>query len=577
MSHADVIDVDVARILPGLFYERLKRTPSAVAYRYFDQQQDQWCDITWKKMASEISRWQAAIKCLGLSKGDRIAIIAHNSPQWIMYEQAALGLGLVIVPLFFNDRADNIAYVLADSGSRLLLLQDKEQWQEIVKAADQFDSKLHIWSLENCDDPRVQPVAQILGDTHQSQPEVTVSNPDALATIVYTSGTTGRPKGVMLSHRNILWNCNAGMQTTAIYPDDSFLSFLPLSHTLERSIGYYLPMMAGASVAFARSVPLLAEDLLTIKPTVLISVPRIYERVQAKVYEQLDGGAKEKLFHLAVAVGWSKFLHQQGREAWSPKLLLWPLFKKLVAKKLMDKLGGRLRIAITGGAPIPEETSKLFIGLGLDLLQGFGMTELSPVLSVNRTESNEPNSVGLLLPDAEAKIAENGELLARSPGIMQGYWNRPEATAKAIDDEGWLHTGDIARMEGERIFITGRLKDVLVLANGEKIPPTDMEMAIGSDPLIEQVMVVGEGKAFLSALIVLADDPRAKQLTEEQVHERVNEKIKSFPGYAQLRKVCVVDEPWTIDNDMLTPTLKIKRNCIAECYASQIDFMYQKC
>lgn len=575
MSQADVIDVDVARILPGLFYERLKRSPSAIAYRYFDKQKNCWCELTWKKMAAEISRWQAAIKRLRFSKGDRVAVIAHNSPQWIMYEQAALGLGLVVVPLFFNDRADNIAYVLADSGSRLLLLQDKEQWQEISKAADQLDPALSLWSLEDCEHEDVQSVAQVLCDTHQSQPEVTVSDPKALATIVYTSGTTGRPKGVMLSHRNILWNCNAGIRGVSIYPNDNFLSFLPLSHTLERSIGYYLPMMAGATVTFARSVPHLAEDLLTTQPTVMISVPRIYERVQAKVYEQLNGGVKEKLFHLAVAVGWMRFLHQQGRGRWSPALLLWPLLRQLVAKKLMAKLGGHLRIAITGGAPMPEDTSKLFIGLGLNLLQGFGMTELSPVLSVNQTAANEPTSVGLLLPDAEAKIAENGELLARSPGMMIGYWNCPDATAEAIDEDGWLHTGDIARLEGERVFITGRIKDVLILANGEKVPPADMEMAIGSDPLIEQVMVIGEGKPFLSALIVLADDPRAKQLSESQLHERVCDRIKSFPGYAQIHRIAMIDESWTIENDMLTPTLKLKRTKIIERYHGTIESLYQ--
>ena len=485
MSRTDVIDVDVAQTLPGLFCERLRRSPEAVAYRHFDKQTHQWQDLSWSQMAAEISRWQAAIRRLGLNAGDRVAVMAVNSPAWIMYEQAALGLGLVVVPLFFNDRADNIAYVLADSGSRLLLLQDIDQWRELSQAADQLSSDLHIWGLEDCNDARVQPVDGLLADAEATQVTLAVDAPDALATIVYTSGTTGRPKGVMLSHRNILWNCHAGMRAVAIYPDDSFLSFLPLSHTLERSIGYYLPMMAGASVAFARSVPQLAEDLLTIRPTVLISVPRIYERVQAKINEQLTGGVKAKLFRLAVVVGWARFLHQQGRGAWQPKLLLWPLLRSLVADKVLAKLGGRLRVAISGGAPMPEDTARLFIGLGLNLLQGYGMTESSPVLSVNQTEANEPTSVGLLLPDVEAKTADNGELLARSPGVMLGYWNHPEASAETVDQEGWLHTGDIARLEGDRVFITGRLKDVIVLANGEKVPPADMEMAIGADPRSE--------------------------------------------------------------------------------------------
>lgn len=575
MSRSDVIDVEVAKTLPGLFCERLKRGPEAVAYRHYDKRQRQWRDLSWAQMAAEISRWQAAIRGLGLSKGDRVAVMAVNSPAWIMYEQAALGLGLVVVPLFFNDRADNIAYVLADSGSRLLLLQDKDQWQELSQAADQLSPDLHIWGLEDCADARVQPVAKLLADV-AADLELAVDEPDALATIVYTSGTTGRPKGVMLSHRNILWNCHAGMRAVAIYPEDSFLSFLPLSHTLERSIGYYLPMMAGASVAFARSVPHLAEDLLTIRPTVLISVPRIYERVQAKINEQLSGGIKAHLFHLAVAVGWARFLHQQGRAAWQPKLLCWPLLRSLVADKVMAKLGGRLRVAISGGAPMPEDTAKLFVGLGLNLLQGYGMTESSPVLSVNQTEANEPASVGLLLPDVEAKTAENGELLARSPGVMLGYWNHPEASAETVDPEGWLHTGDIARLDGDRVFITGRLKDVIVLANGEKVPPADMEMAIGADPLFEQVMVLGEGRPFLTALVVLADVPRAKQLDEAAVLARLCEHIKCFPGYAQIRRVALIDELWSVENDMLTPTLKLKRANIMARYSETIESLYKK-
>jgi len=575
LPRTDIIDVDVARILPGLFCERLKRSPDAIAYRHFDKGQQQWVDLTWRQMATEIARWQAAIKQLGLAKGDRVAVMAHNSPFWILYEQAALGLGLVVVPLFFNDRADNVAYVLADSGSKLLLLQDQAQWNELSKADDQLSPALTIWSLEPVAGDRVQQVNDLLGNSHQSQPEVSINDSSALATIVYTSGTTGRPKGVMLSHHNILWNCHAGLRSVSIYPEDSFLSFLPLSHTLERSIGYYLPMMAGASVTFARSVPQLAEDLMTIRPTVLISVPRIYERVQGKINEQLHGDAKEKLFRLAAAVGWDHFLYRQGRGSWGAKLLLWPLLKLLVADKVLGKLGGRIRVAIAGGAPLPEDTAKLFVGLGLNLLQGYGMTESSPVLSVNRTEANDPASVGLLLPEVEAMIGDDGELLARSPGVMKGYWNLPEASKEMVDAEGWLHTGDIARLEGDRVFITGRLKDVIVLANGEKVPPADMEMAIAADPMIEQVMVVGEGRPFLSALVVMSDLPRARALNESLVLQHVCERIKSFPGYAKIHRIAIVDEFWTVENDMLTPTLKLKRANIMARYHDVIESLYQ--
>lgn len=573
---ADVISLDTVRVLPELFCERLKRSPCAVAYTYYDTPSRTWLDLTWTVMAKEIARWQAALKKLSLQQGDRVAIMANNSPKWVIFEQAALGLGLVVVPLFVNDRPENVAYVLSDSGTRLLLIENLEQWRELETVSTQLDASLKIWSINDCGNGPVEYVESLLAKTEQTQPEVVISDPDGLATIVYTSGTTGRPKGVMLSHRNILWNAYAGSQAVAVFPDDYFLSFLPLSHTLERSIGYYLPMMAGASVAYARSIPHLAEDLLTIKPSVLISVPRIYERVYARIQEQLKGELKRKLFTQATEVGWYRFLHQQGRVDWHGKLLLWPVLKKLVAGKIMAKLGGKLRVAICGGAPMPVDVGKTFISLGLNLLQGYGMTESSPVISCNLTENNDPASVGPPLPDVEVRIGDNDELLARSPGVMQGYWNNPEATADAVDQDGWLHSGDKAKIEDGRVYITGRIKDVIVLANGEKVSPTDMELAISSVPLFEQVMVIGDNRPYLSALVVLTSAAAEKPINHDALLEFVCERIKMFPGYAQIRRVLTISEPWTVENDMLTPTLKLKRDNILKAYAKEIDELYQR-
>ena len=572
---SDVISPDVAQVLPGLFWERVRRSPGAIAYSFFDKPSNRWLDLTWAQMAEQVSHWQMALKTESLQKGDRVAVMANNSPQWLVFEQAALALGLVVVPLFSNDRAENVAYVLADSNTRLLLIEGLEQWRELSSVAAELDDGMHIWSMNDCGDQRIRYVKKLLQDSGEPA-ELCDSSPDDLATIVYTSGTTGRPKGVMLSHRNILWNAYAGLCSVEIFPDDVFLSFLPLSHTLERTIGYYLPMMAGASVAYARSIPHLAEDLQSIRPTVLISVPRIYERTFAKIQEQLTSPLKRRLFDLAVEVGWLRFLHQQGRADWQVKLLLWPLLEKLVAGKIMDKLGGRLRIAICGGAPMPVDAGKAFIGLGLNLLQGYGMTELSPVAAVNLIENNDPASVGPPLPDVEVRIGANDELQVRSPGVMQGYWNNEKAFAETVDADGWLHTGDKARLEDSRVYITGRIKDVLVLANGEKVSPADMEMAISAHPLFEQVMVIGDNRPCLAVLVVLNKDQSNEQYSNDAMLTVIAECIRSFPGYAKIRSLLTIDEPWSVENDMLTPTLKLKRENILSRYEKEIEAIYAR-
>ena len=514
-----------------------------------------------------------------------------------MFDQAALANGLVVVPLYTQDRAENIAYILQNAGAKVLLIGNQEHWDALHPVRDQLGFLSRIISLRHIDttghaDSRLRTVGEWLPD----EAELMRVNwdPESLATIVYTSGTTGRPKGVMLSHHNILWNVYRSLQVVKRGPDELFLSFLPLSHTLERTAGYYLPMMLGAAVAYNRSIPQLAEDLLAVRPTILISVPRIFERVYNKIY----AGVEEKspvaraLFRLAVNVGWQRFEHEQGRAGWSPKLLLWPLLNKLVASKVMEKLGGRMRLAVVGGAPLPVEVARLFIGLGLPMIQGYGLTETSPVISVNPIENNDPRSVGCLLEDVEAKISDKDELLVRSPGVMLGYWSNEKATREVIDDEGWFHTGDKAKIENGQLYITGRLKEIIVLANGEKVPPADMEMAITADPLFEQAMVVGDNKPYLSALLVLnpeqwallaeqlgVDPESSEACNSSQVYEvileRVAKQISSFPGYARIRRVHCQLEPWSIEDGLITPTLKLKRNKVCERFAQQIEAMYE--
>ncbi|OGU45190.1 MAG: AMP-dependent synthetase, partial [Hydrogenophilales bacterium RIFOXYA1_FULL_63_33] len=418
--------------------------------------------------------------------------------------------------------------------------------------------------------------------------------PDLLASIVYTSGTTGRPKGVMLTHDNLLWNAFYASQCADFDPHEVFLSFLPMSHTLERTGGYYLPMLVGAEVVYARSIAQLAQDLQVIRPTVLISVPRIYERVYGRIQDSLEkkGLLARLIFNLAVRVGWRRFERGQGRAGWSPALWLWSALDRKVARNVTEKLGGRLKLAISGGAALSPEIAHMFIGLGVPIIQGYGLTETSPVVCVNRPESNIPSSIGPPLPGIEVKIGDNDELLTRSRCVMRGYWQDEAATRAMIDSEGWLHSGDQATVDAwGHYHITGRIKDIIVLNNGEKVPPTDMESAILLDPLFEQVMVVGEGKPYLAALTVLNEahwqefaahlnvDPRhpgalrdpkvMKALTHRVAHH-----LKHFPGYARIRRLHPELKPWTLEDGLLTPTLKIKRNQVLDRYRAAVEAMY---
>lgn len=589
----DIISVETANTLSGLFKERVKRTPENAAYQQFNTQTQTWIKFNWQQIANEVAKWIAALSTENLAKGDRVAVMLKNCCEWVMLDQAALHLGLVTVPLYTNDRADNVAYILNDAGVKLLVIEGDTQWNQLESIKESISSVNKIVSLNACtnnNDERLTTTADWL-PSNADWPETEIAGIDDLASIVYTSGTTGKPKGVMLSHNNILKNAWSGLQAVTVYQQDQLLSFLPLSHTLERSIGYYLPIMSGSQVTYARSIPELGEDLLIIKPTILVSVPRIFERVYTKIKNGLNekGAVANTLFSMAVTCGWRKFLIEQKRISWHPNQIMWPLLKKLVAGKVLQKLGGNMRFAISGGAALSPAISKTFIGLGLPIVQGYGLTETSPVISVNPLLDNVPASVGKTLPGIEVKIGKNDELLTRSECIMLGYWNNEEATKTIIDKEGWLHTGDKIRIIDEHIFITGRLKEILVLSNGEKVPPGDMEMAIALNPLYEQVMIIGENYPFLSALIVVDSDkwksfanrhdvdPSAieNQTLLDIIIQDIANLLHDFPGYAQIHKVAIINKPWTVENGMLTPTLKLKRNIVIKQYLDIIDHLYE--
>ncbi|MHB8914762.1 MAG: AMP-dependent synthetase/ligase [Thiobacillus sp.] len=585
--------------LYGLFQARVAASPGEVAYRQYDAKSETWLTFTWEQVGAEVARWQKALVHENLAPGDRVAVMLKNCVEWVIFDQAALGLGLVTVPLYLDDSPENAAYILDHADARLLLIEGKFQHRKVAEIAA-ASTKLEViisleapeGDLQQCDKRFV-----VASDWLQTATDVTVAarglSSSLLASIVYTSGTTGRAKGVMLTHANFLWNAHSATQCISLGEQDVYLSFLPLSHTLERMGGYYWPMMLGAEVVYARSVTQLAQDLLSVRPTVLISVPRIYERVYGRIQNSLAQKKtwQKKLFNLTVEVGWQRFEIEQGRAGWHPQQLLWPLLNRLVARNIVEKLGGRLKVAVSGGAALSPEIARTFVAMGVPLYQGYGLTETSPVICVNRPASSIPTGIGQALPGVEVKIGADDELLTRSRCVMRGYWKNEAATRDMIDADGWLRTGDKASVDAKGHYtIIGRIKDIIVLSNGEKISPSDMEAAMLLDPLFDQVMIVGEGRPYLAALLVLNAElwpAFAQELGQEAtpaalktppvlkaLKMRVNAQLKHFPGHSQIRHLHPDLAPWTTEGGLLTPTLKVKRNRVFQHYQSAIETLY---
>ncbi|MEO8101574.1 MAG: AMP-dependent synthetase/ligase [Betaproteobacteria bacterium] len=587
---------DDSATVADVFALRCRTSPNAPAYREFDGVTKEWKEVDWREAGARAARMREGLRREGLQSGERMAVMLKNSINWIVADQGAFAQGLVTVPVFVDDRPDNVAFILNDADVKLIIIEGEDHWKRLKTVRDQLGSLKRIVTVKpvhDADEPRLTLLADWLPAEPGSFERAPAKGGD-LATIVYTSGTTGRPKGVMLTHRNILSNVQSGLAVYDVFPEDIFLSFLPLSHMFERTADYYLNVVSGAAIVFSRSIPQLAEDFRIVQPTIIFSVPRIYERFLAAINDQLrkSSTAKRKLFDLAVSVGWGRFEYQHARGPWRFSFLLWPVLKTLVADKLLARMGGRLRFAVAGGAALSPAVSRVFVGLGLPICQGYGLTEASPLLAVNLLDKNEPTSVGPAVPGVETRVGENSVLFARGPNIMMGYWRNPEATRAVLSEDGWLNTGDQVRID-ERgfIHITGRIKEIIVMGNGEKVPPVDMELSIQMDPLFEQVLVYGEAKPYLSAIVVLNDEEWARAAAESALDpalegegrekgekylvQRIGRQIKEFPGYAGIRKVAVAREKWTIDNGLITPTLKLRRNAIVQKYTAAIDDMYK--
>jgi len=597
------------RTLPELLAWRVAGTPTAEAYRHFDSNVQRWVSTTWSEFGARVTRWTMALASLQLPRGSRVAILLPNGLDAVCLDQAALASALVPVPLHALDNPQSIAYILSDSDAALLVVAGETQWQAIAVLGAALPALRHVVIAQK---DVAAPCGVGVPSMHALVPwleratvEAKTAKPSSnvppteqdLAALVYTSGTTGRPKGVMLTHANVVSNVDAVLARVAPKTDDLFLSFLPLSHTFERTAGYYVPIAAGCCVAFARSVAQLAEDFRAVRPTILISVPRIYERVYAKLHEVLSGSALSAwLFDQAQSVGWRRFCRAQSLPSsetgsWIFDELAWLMLRPLVARRVLAQFGGRLRVAVSGGAPLSPPIARCFLGLGLALLQGYGMTETSPVVAANAPDDNDPATVGRPLRGIEVRIGDNSELLVRGPNVMRGYWKRDDDTQRAFA-EGWLRTGDQAAIESGRVRILGRAKEIIVTSTGEKIAPADLEMAITGDPLFEQAYAFGDNRPFIACIVVLNPaewerlavglqlDPTApSSLLEARAVaaalERIGALTLSFPRYAQPRAVSLTLDPWTTENTLLTPTLKIKRHNLDARFAAQIEALYR--
>ena len=586
-------------------FMRAEKAPYAEALRQFDRRTNSWERISYRDLAERITAWRRAFARLGLARGERVAILLPNGVDAVACDMGALSNGLVTVPLHAIDTAGSSAFILSDSEARVLVTNRRNRWDAICATGTAMPAlSTVVFTDDNAGD---QPGGVTLFESESflatgfglKRLPARPSSKD-VCSIVYTSGTTGRPKGVVLTHANVVANVLSTLQDVSPEPGDVFLSFLPVSHTFERMAGYYLALGMGCTIAYTRSIQYLAEDFRIIRPNVIISVPRIYERIYAKVQSKLSRSSSftRFLFNWAVDVGWRRFCKNNGIPV-EPSAIAFldpvvgPLLQALVAKTLINQFGGRLRVAISGGAALNAKVARAFCGLGLPVIQGYGMTECSPIVAGNSLTFNRPSTVGKPLPGVQVRLdGKTGEIQVKAASVMREYFKRPEDTRATFTRDGWLKTGDVGKFDEDGFLsIVGRIKEIIVTSTGEKVPPADLELAIEIDPLFDQAFVIGENRPFISCMVVVnpdewkkfagtlgldADDPESLASAEAKnaALKRIKTCVKDFPQYALPRNVSLALEPWTIENGLLTPTLKLKRAKLNETFAAQIQAMY---
>ncbi|WP_419950873.1 AMP-dependent synthetase/ligase [Candidatus Palauibacter sp.] len=593
--------------LPGLFLDGLSR-PRADAIR------TRGADGAWTSVSTDDIGRRARAVALGLrTRGfagdDRIAILAQTRLEWALADWGIVMAGLPSVPVYPVLPAEQIQYILADSGARAVFVEDQEQLDKLAEVAPQLPAlqlaiafepvaapaglTLETLSLDEFEGLGEAAPAE-LASTYEAHARRT--RPEDLATLIYTSGTTGDPKGVMLTHGNFHSNADLALRIFPMSSSDVALGLLPLAHVFERTVGHYIMWRAGVTVAYAESPNTVARDLGEVAPTFMAAVPRVFEKVLERAEEaaRTAGGAKEKIFNWARGVGERRaVLVLEGGRVGPGLALQAAIADRLVFSRLRARTGGRIRYFVSGGAPLPAAVGRFFFGAGLRVAEGYGLTETSPALTFNPPDAIRLGTVGKPIPGTEIRIAEDGEILARGPQIMAGYFNKPEATAEAIDDDGWFYTGDVGQIDDDGyLSITDRKKDLLITAYGKNIAPQPIESEIKRHPLVAEAVMLGDQRKFPIVVVVpeypvlrsqlhgveeaadadLATDPQTRTLLERAVRERTAE----CAHYERPREVLVVPGPFTVEGGELTPTLKVKRRVIQTRYADVIDALYER-
>lgn len=468
---------------------RASLTGGEIALKQFDRTSNTWEPLSYLELNDRIVEWRKALAGLGLTRGARVSILLNNSIDHVLADQSVLANALIPVPLHAIDTPGSLSFILADSGAECLITNKYERWLAIEAIGTKLPALKTVILTDEVTPakqkrggPKIYGVDDFLALGHAVDQLPEGPTPEDLAAIVYTSGTTGKPKGVMLTHGNVVSNVIATLEHIAPAPQPGyvFLSFLPLSHTFERTAGYYLALGMGCTIVFNRSIMLLSEDFRTVHPDVLISVPRIYERIYARILDRLgkQSTITRALFNACVDVGWRRFCKanrlpvESGTLSWLDPIV-WPILKRLVANKVAMQFGGKLKVAIAGGAALNHKVARMFCGLGIPPIQGYGMTEASPIIAGNSLTINQPETVGYPFPNVELRLApETNEIQVRAPSVMKGYWNRPEDTAKVLSPDGWLSTGDVGEFNDAGLLrIRGRIKEIIVTSTGEKVPP----------------------------------------------------------------------------------------------------------
>ncbi len=564
-----------------------------------------WTSWTWTQVDRKVRSLSAALIDLGIQPGDRIALLSENRPEWVWTDLAILMTGAVNVPIYPTLTAKQIAYILNDCQAKVAFASSAAQLAKLKEAATEVPSLevlIHFDSKDSAafDGARSLDELLALGEDRLSAHEAEFNKrrdairPDTLCSIIYTSGTTGNPKGVMLTHRNFSTNASTVADLVDIQTEDSCLSFLPLSHVLER-VAYYVFLFRGAHINYAESIDTVAQNLNEVRPSFIVSVPRLFEKIRARVFDTMaeSGGVKKALFEWGLRVGGEYFAAKtEGKEPGPMLTLEYKLADRLVFSKVRARTGGRLKYCISGGAPLSKEVGLFFQIIGITILEGYGLTESSPVIACNRATANRIGTVGMPIPQVEVKIAEDGEILARGPNIMLGYYNNPTATQEAIDADGWLHTGDIGVLDAAGFLaITDRKKEILVMSNGKNVAPAPIENALITSSFIAQAVLVGDNRNFISALIAPNFESLGRWAKENGVHGNPSDliadaKVKGlfrkeidrvtadFARYEQIKEFVLLREELSQDKDELTPTLKYKRRVILANYAKEIDGLY---